>query len=171
MSEFSRSYDLRHLPVGPQVLDATADECTALARRFDLVRVDSLRAEVTLVPDGANVRASGTLKAAIVQSCAVSGDDLPVTIAEPVALRFIPAGTAAQDDEELELDAAELDDIEMEPQGSFDLGEALAQTLALAIDPFAVGPNAEEARRKAGMQNPDDTGPFAALAALKKKLD
>lgn len=171
MSEFTRSYDLRHLPTGPQVLEATAEECAALARRFALVGVDHLRAKVTLLPDGPNVRASGTIDAAIVQSCAVSGDDLPVKISEPVALRFVPAGSAGAEDEELELDAAELDDIEMEAQGSFDLGEALAQTLALAIDPFAVGPNAEAARRKAGMLNPDESGPFAALAALKKKPD
>lgn len=171
MSEFSRSYDLRHLPTGALTLEATPEECAALARRFDLVRVDHLRAQVTLVPEGANVRANGRLNAAIVQSCAVSGEDLPVRIDEPVALRFVPAGTGAQEGEEIELEAAQLDDIEMEAQGSFDLGEALAQSLALAIDPFAVGPEAEAARRQAGLLNPDESGPFAALAALKKKLD
>jgi hypothetical protein len=32
-----------------------------------------------------------------------------------------------------------------------------------------VGPNAEEARRKAGLLDKDTSGPFAALAALKKQ--
>ena len=171
MSEFSRPYDLRHLPMEPQVLEASAEECAALAGRFDLVRVDSLTATITLTPEGAVVRADGRIKAAIVQSCAVSGEDLPVKVDEPVALRFVPPGTAHNPDEEVELDADELDEIEMEAEGRFDLGEALAQSLALAIDPFAEGPQAEEARRKAGLLEPDQTGPFAALAALKKQLD
>ncbi|WP_374531069.1 DUF177 domain-containing protein [Novosphingobium sp.] len=171
MSEFSRPYDLRHLPAEPQVLEASAEECAALAGRFDLVRVDSLTATITLTPEGAVVRADGRIKAAIVQSCAVSGEDLPVKVDEPVALRFVPPGTAHNPDEEVELDADELDEIEMEAEGRFDLGEALAQSLALAIDPFAEGPQAEEARRKAGLLEPDQTGPFAALAALKKQLD
>ncbi len=168
MSEFARPYDLRHLPTGPQQLEASAAECAALASRFGLVRVDHLRATVTLIPDGAAVRAQGRLNAAIVQSCAVSGEDLPVKIAEPLAFRFVPPAQPGRPDEEMELDEDDLDEIEMEAQGCFDLGEALAQSMALAIDPFAVGPHAEEARRKAGLLNPDQTGPFAALAALKK---
>lgn len=171
MSEFSRPFDLRHLPTGAQLLEASAEERAGLAKRFDLVSVDNLTATITLTADGPIVRADGRLKAAIVQSCAVSGDDLPVKIDEPVALRFVPPGGEHAPDEELELDADELDEIEMEAEGRFDLGEALAQSLALAIDPFAVGPEAEEARRKAGLLEPDQTGPFAALAALKKKLD
>jgi uncharacterized metal-binding protein YceD (DUF177 family) len=168
MSEFSRPYDLRHLPTVPVALEASEHERADLARRFDLVSVDAMIAAVTLVPEGQNVRVTGRLTARIVQSCAVSGEDLPVRIDEPIALRFVPPGTPATPDEELELDAAELDDIELDAQGSFDLGEALAQSLALAIDPFAVGPNAEAARRKAGLLEPDEGGPFAALAALKQ---
>ena len=49
-----------------------------------------------------------------------------------------------------------------------DPGEAVAQSLALAIDPFAEGPGAEEARRRAGILSESAAGPFAALAALKK---
>lgn len=171
MSEFCRLYDLRHLPTEPITLEATDQERADLARRFALVRVDSLSAVVTLVPEGQTVRAQGRMAAQIVQSCAVSGEDLPVKIAEPIALRFVPPGTTDTPDDELELDADQLDDIEMAAQGSFDLGEALAQSLALSIDPFAVGPNAEAARRKAGLLDPDAAGPFAALAALKPKLD
>lgn len=171
MSEFARPYDLRHLPTGAQQLEASAEECAALARRFGLVRVDHLRASVTLIPDGPAVRAEGRLDAAIVQSCAVSGEDLPAKIAEPLSFRFVPPLQSGIPDEERELTADELDEIEMEAQGSFDLGEALAQSMALAIDPFAAGPHAEEARRKAGLLNPDQTGPFAALAALKKQGD
>jgi uncharacterized metal-binding protein YceD (DUF177 family) len=170
MSEFPRIYALRTLPSEPQVLTATAEECAALARRFALVAVKRLTATIALVADGATVRANGMLDADIVQSCAVSGEDLPVRIAAPVTLRFVPAVPLAPTDEAVELSADELDDIEMDGT-QFDLGEALAQELALAIDPYAEGPGAAEARRKAGIANEGENGPFADLAALKKSLE
>ena len=168
MSEFSRTYDPRLLPGSTVELAADANERTALAKRFDLVRVDSMTATIDLEREANGASAKGRLKAEIVQSCAVSGEDLPVSIDEPVNLHFVPARGPSAPDEEIELEAEELDEIEFE--GSlFDLGEALAQTLALAIDPYAVGPNVEEARRKAGLLDKDTSGPFAALAALKKQ--
>jgi uncharacterized metal-binding protein YceD (DUF177 family) len=168
MSEFSRMYDPRLLPGTEQVLTASADECAALAKRFDLVRIERLEARIMLDKDGPAVTANGRLTGAIVQSCAVSGEDLPVSIDEPVNLRFVTEGAPAAPDEEIELEADELDEIAY--SGSqFDLGEALAQTLALAIDPYAEGPNAEAARQAAGLNKPDTSGPFAALAALKRK--
>jgi uncharacterized metal-binding protein YceD (DUF177 family) len=168
MSEFARTYDPRLLPGAEQVLTASTEECAALARRFDLVRIDRLEARIMLDKDGVATTAVGRLLADIVQSCAVSGEDLPVSIDEPVSLRFVPEGAPSAPDEEIELEADELD--EMAYAGSqFDLGEALAQTLALAIDPYAEGPNAEAARKAAGLNEPEASGPFAALAALKKK--
>ena len=41
----------------------------------------------------------------------------------------------------------------------------------IVFDPFLAGPNAEEARRKAGLLNETASGPFAALAGLKAKMD
>ena len=165
MSEFSRLLDARHLPSGAQVLEATAAECAAVARRFGLAEVRSLAATVTCAADGPTVRVTGRLHADIIQSCAVSGEPFPVRISEQVALVFVPASSAPASEEIVELNAAELDEIEM--QGSqFDLGEALAQGLALAVDPYAEGPGAEEARRKAGMLDPSNVGPFAELKKL-----
>lgn len=166
MSEFSRIFDLRHLPTGTVDVSATAEECAALARRFDLVAVKALEATVRLDGEGAKIAVKGRLRADIVQSCAVSGDDLPVRIDEPVDLRFVPA--AASHAEEVELEADDLDEIEY-AGSQFDLGEALAQTLALGIDPFATGPRAEAARRAAGMLDEGAGGPFAALKGLLKE--
>src|SRR5690606_36231133 len=163
--EFSRPIDARHLPTAPLALSASAEERAALAARFGLVSIDRLEAEVTLTPDGEAVAASGRLRAAIVQSCAVSGEDLPVEIDEPIALRFVPSAPVTE--EEVELEADELDEIEFDDHG-FDLGEAVAQTLALAIDPYAVGPDAEKVRKEAGLLDEGAAGPFAALAALQQ---
>lgn len=166
MSEFARPYDTSRLPVGEQVLVATADECAALAARFGLVAVNSLTGRITLTAQGPVICAQGTLEADVVQSCAVSGEDLPVRIEEPVSLRFVPAPNSHAD--EVELEAEDLDEIEIEGT-RFDLGEALAQTLALAIDPYLEGPGAEAARRQAGLLGEGEAGAFGALKGLLKK--
>ena len=163
MSELTRMIDARQLPAGAFEVKATAEECTALAKRFGLVKVKHLSAQITLTKDGPSVRAVGRLMADVVQSCAVSAEDLHVRIHEPVALHFVPAGSVPATDEEIELDAEMLDQIEMDGH-LFDLGEALAQGLALAIDPYAEGPGADEARRKLAEQEP--SGPFAMLKKL-----
>ncbi|WP_170001794.1 YceD family protein [Pseudopontixanthobacter vadosimaris] len=167
-NEFSRPVRTRQLPEATQALEAAPGERAALARRFDIVAVNSLRADIALDHDGDAITATGTLKADVVQSCAVSGEDLPVRIAEPLSFRFLPA-RLHDAEEEVELEASELDEIFYEGE-SFDLGEAIAQSLALAIDPFACGPDADRVRQEKGLAADDQpSGPFAALAALKGK--
>lgn len=169
MSEFIRMIDAARLPEGVIEITASEKECAALAARFALVALHTLDAKVVLVRDGAKIAASGTLRAEIVQSCRVSGDDLPARIEEPLALRFVPPSSMPDRGEiEIELSAADLDEIEMEEAGRFDLGEALAQTLALAIDPYAEGPGAEQARQRSGILSEGENGAFGALKGLFK---
>lgn len=163
-TEFSRMVDRRRLNAAPLRLVADEPERKALARRFGLIAVDRLEAEVTLEVDAAAVDAKGTLSAEIVQTCAVSGDDLPVRIEEPLTLRFVPEAPVTE--EELELAEEQLDEIAYSGT-SFDLGEAVAQSLALAIDPYATSPEADRVRREKGLAEEQASGPFAALAALK----
>jgi len=164
-SEFPRPIDRRQITARPVRLEATEPEREALARRFGLVSISRLEAELELAADGEAVDARGRLSARIVQSCAVSGEDLPVAIDEPLTLRFVPEQAVTE--EEIELEESDLDEIPYTGT-AFDLGEAVAQSLALAIDPYAVGPNAEQARKDAGLSDEAASGPFAALAALKK---
>lgn len=163
--EFSRPWDLRQIDDRPITLEANEQERAALAQRFGIIAIGKLTATLTLVREADVVHAHGTLHAETVQSCAVSGEDLTTSIEEPVALRFMPESPI--DTEELELAADDLDEIAY--SGTvLDLGEAVAQSLALAIDPYAVGPEAERVRREAGLLDEDTSGPFAALAALRK---
>lgn len=164
--EFSRPFDIRQLDHRAVQLVADQAERTALARRFGIVRIDRLEAEVVLERAGEALNAAGTLSADIVQSCAVSAEDLPVEIREPLTFRFVPDTAPHRPDEEVELDADELDEIEFSGT-TIDLGEAVAQSVALAIDPFATGPQAEAARK---LLDEGSASPFAALAALKKDL-
>lgn len=165
--EFSRRIDSRHLGDRPLRIEADAEERRRLAERFALPAIERLVAEVAFERVGAAVLATGRLEAALVQACAVSGEPLATTVAEPVALRFVAAAAQAyRPDEEIELDAADCDEIEFTGH-AFDLGEAIAQTLALAIDPFLEGPDADRVRVEAGLLDEAAAGPFAALAALR----
>jgi hypothetical protein len=173
-SELERLVRVRPLPGEAVVIEADAAERAALATRFGLPGIDRLRAEVEVEPRGQAIRARGRLTAAIRQTCAISGEDFPATIEEELDLRFVAQGALdpAVDEEaelEIELEAEDCDEIEYAGD-TFDLGEAVAQTLGLAIDPYAEGPGADEARRKAGIvAEGEQEGPLAAaLAALKK---
>jgi len=172
--EFSRPFDLRQLGSAPVTLSANESERAALAKRFGIVSIERLEAVLTLTPEdtprGKAVLATGTLSARWVQSCAVSGEDLPAGTDEPVTMRFVPPGEDHAPDEEIELSDCDCDEIEYEGT-SFDLGEAVAQSMALAIDPFATGPDADRARTEAGIVSETASGPFAALAGLKLKKD
>jgi uncharacterized metal-binding protein YceD (DUF177 family) len=163
--EFSRSIDRRSVTAQPVTLSADEAERRALAERFGIVAIGKLEATLSFEAEGEEVVADGTLVAEIVQSCAVTGDDLPVKISEPLHLRFVPEVPVEQ--EEVELEEDELDEIPYVGT-TFELGEAVAQSLALAIDPYATGPNADRVRKEKGLSDEAASGPFAALAALKK---
>ncbi len=173
--EFSRPVTLRQISGQPQLLEASEAERAALARRFAISAVDALAAQITLERKGERVSAEGSLTADIVQPCAISGEDFPVHIEEPIALRFVPEGAIHPsfqegDEIEIELEVSDLDEIEYSGD-TIDLGEAVAQTLALAIDPYAEGPNADAVREEAGIRTDDaPSGPLAeALGAALKK--
>ncbi|MAF62428.1 MULTISPECIES: DUF177 domain-containing protein [Pseudomonadota] len=173
-TEFSRPVDLRAIP--RQIVELSADEAerAALARRFDIVSIASLSATASIEERASGVDVSGRIEAALVQSCAISGEDFPVRIASDYRLRFVPEAeyeaALADAGEEIELSSDDLDTIAYSGS-SIDLGEAIAQTLALEIDPYAEGPNADAARAEYGLSTPEASGPFAALQALKKGQD
>jgi hypothetical protein len=82
---------------------------------------------------------------------------------------FRPEPAAGGGEEEVELSDTELDVI-FYVGAMVDAGEAVAQSLALAIDPYPRAPGAEEALKEAGVKDESEAGPFGALAALKDKL-
>jgi uncharacterized metal-binding protein YceD (DUF177 family) len=161
--EFSRRVDLRQCDGRAFDFAATPVECAALAQRFSVVRIDRLEARLVLDRAGEAIAANGQMEADLVQSCALSAEDLPTCIAEPLTLRFVPASANHAPDADIEIDSGSEDEIEYAGT-EIDLGEAIAQSLALAIDPFVTGPQAAAARERLGGES---ASPFAALAALK----
>jgi len=170
MSEFSRPIRLDTIGTAPRRIEisAEAQEREALTQRFNLLAITGLSAWADVVREGDAVIATGALKASLTQACVASGEPVPAEIAENFALRFVPESNEAPADE-VELDTADLDEVPYSGS-AIDLGEAVAQTLVLALDPFPRAPGADEALRAAGVVGEEDAGPFAALKALKSKL-
>lgn len=168
--EFSRPQRLDAIGKGEHRVEisADADERAALAKRFGLIAIERLDATMTVHRDATGVLARGQLQGAVVQACSVTGDPVPAQITEDFTIRFLPEGTVEGD--EVELSDEECDTV-FYSGGAIDLGEAAAETLALALDPFPRSAGAEAALREAGVLGEDETGPFAALAKLKKQLD
>lgn len=164
--EFSREFDVRQCEGKAPHIEANEAERAALAKRFGIVRIDRLEANLVLHRKDRVIDATGTLSADIVQACAVSAEDLPVQVREPLQIRFVPEMRVYAPDQEIELSAEDCDEVEY--TGShFDLAEAVAQTLALAIDPFAVGQQASAARKRPELNGEPPAGPFSALKNLK----
>jgi uncharacterized metal-binding protein YceD (DUF177 family) len=147
-------------------LVASEEECAAIAQRLGLVSLDRLEAHVALTRDGQSVRAEGRLGASLQQRCAITDEPVASHADEPFAFTFIPAPAATAHDEEIELGSDELDTIFYDG-AEMDLGTAIADTLALSIDPFPRGAGAEAALKEAGVMTEAEASPFAALARLR----
>jgi uncharacterized metal-binding protein YceD (DUF177 family) len=169
--EFSRPVRLDTIGSEPREvrIEAGPEERAALARRFGLVAIGSLAADARLVRRAAEVEASGRMTAAVVQSCVVTAEPVEARIDEPFAILFRPQPTGGRPDEEIELDEVELDTVFYEG-AAVDLGEAVAETLSLSLDPFPRAPGAEETLKAAGVKSEEEAGPFGALAGLRDKL-
>ena len=167
--EFSRPLSIDAIGDAHVVeVDATETERAALARRFDLRALERLHATVELTPNAVGIGVTGRIEATVVQPCVVTDADVRGNIDEAFALRFVaPDLLAASDAEERELGEGDLDTLAHDGS-SIDLGEAVAQTLGLALDPFPRAPDAEseaetdERRWTFGA----DASPFAGLKGL-----
>lgn len=167
--EFSRPVRIDILGVSPRpiAIEASEKERAALAGRFDLAAIDSLAAEAVLSLAGETVTAIGSLRAKVTQRCVAT--DLPVEAAleENFRIEFRPPPTGSG--EEIELGEADCD-VVFYDGASIDLGEAIAETLSLSLDPYPRSPDADSILREAGVKSEAEAGPFSALAALKDKL-
>lgn len=167
--EFSRPVVVDRLAPRETTLsiEADASERMALAKRFDILAVDSLSAKVRLKPiAGGLVRLKASFAADVVQACVVTLEPVRGAIAEDFELMFAPAGEEAGA-AEIELVYEEDDPPEPIVDGAIDIGEAVAEHLALALDPYPRAPGACLGEEDLGGGEGEKARPFAALAALK----
>ncbi len=166
--EFSRLIRLGPEPREVE-LAASAAERAALAERFGILGIDALEARLRLQPEpGGSIRARGRLQARVSQSCVVTLDPVDQVVDAPLDLRILEEGAVPADD-----DPESPDEIES-AGGLVDLGEAVAEQLSLALDPYprapgAVVPELDGAEPPPPAEEaPQRPNPFAKLAKLRE---
>lgn len=157
MTELSRVLAVERLPAAVTV-EADAAERAALARRYNIPAVERLSCRLTLRRSRDTVFAEGDLRAEVVQTCVVSLDPVAQSVREVFTVRFVPEGEEIGDEDPESPD-------ELPYAGTtIDVGEAVAEQLALALDPYP--------RRPDAVMDPsadaEGLGAFAALAGLRR---
>lgn len=172
--EFSRPVRLEDIARADMDLDLTASapECEALARRFEVAEVTALEAKVTLRRIAAGVfTASGTLESEIVfiGEHAEEAQDFSVSeVIDEVFATEIGWKSLSESSLDGEIDA------ELLTADHIDIGEVVAQNLSLALEPAlleSVSLDDGAVTYSAGSEDGDSTSnhPFAALAALRDR--
>ncbi len=166
-------------------ITAEPGERAALVRRFGLLSLDRLSATLRLERAGARnlVRVAGRLAAEVkqinindlwYQACVATLEPVNARLEEDVTLLYDLDAAAAQGATVGAREVMVEPEAEEPPEpvgpGGIDLGEAVAQQLALALDPYPRAPGAalpEEPRAGAGGARAAE-GPFTALESLKR---
>lgn len=172
-AEFSRPVPVDGLGEDEVVkrIEATAEECQALARRFDLLALGQLSASVRLrrLPGRALVRVTGRFEAQVTQACVITLEPVTGRLEGRFTRCYSLAPVAAE--REVLVAVGEDEPPEPVPAGGIDLGEIVAEQMALEIDPY---PRAEGARlERAEWGGPPDgeerASPFRVLGTLKER--
>jgi uncharacterized metal-binding protein YceD (DUF177 family) len=167
--EFARPVDLTRVgdSGSRMTIEASPAERAALAKRFGLPAIDSLRAELELqrIRGGAAVRLSGQLAADVTQSCVVTLEPVKQHVDDAFEILYSDEVT----DEQRAIGAADIAWPEPLPQGPLDVGEAVAEQLSLALDPYPRAPGVALEKQWTG--EGEAAKPFAALDKLRKPSD
>jgi uncharacterized metal-binding protein YceD (DUF177 family) len=147
--------------IGSHGLDLTVEasqaECAALAVRMNLPAVLGVSCAFHLIREGRDrVLARGVLRASVTQVCVVSMEDFDAAVEEVFQVRFVPSGEETDD-----IDPESDDEIPFEGN-VIDLGEAAAEQLGLALDPYPRMPGVEMPE----VEGDPEPHPFAALRRL-----
>lgn len=148
---------------------ASADEREEIADRLGLNALTLFEIEGTLRRDADRVTVSGHVRAALAQPCVATSEPVHETVGEAFTLVFAPQPDH-EEDAEIELGEDDLDTVFHDGR-TIELGDALVDTLSLALDPFPRAADADARLRDAGVLSEEEAGKFGALAALKAKME
>lgn len=146
--EFSRPLIVDRVPRkgSHEIFAADPKECAALAKRLDLSAIHQLKAHLVATPwRGGGLRVTGGFEADLEQISIVSLEAFRMNHKFEVERFFLPP--------KITIDGIEEDADPIE-NGEVDLGELVAETLALEIDPYPRKPGENFA------SDPDLTSPL-----------
>jgi len=179
-TEFSIDLSLDDLPPqGREIrFEATAKEREALAKRFDLIELKSLKGTATARHwRRLGVALEGRFEAEVVQACVVTLEPVPAKLNESFKVHYLPAEMLEEatggpgSEREIIIDTDSEEPPEPIEAGHIDVGEMVAEQLALALDPYPRKPGAglDEAPASKAAEEEKKPNPFAVLEKLKKK--
>jgi uncharacterized metal-binding protein YceD (DUF177 family) len=170
--ELSRPYAIERLSAAGLsfALEASEAERCGLIRRFDLLSLDRLEASGTVrVVEGTAgvIEVAGRLSADLSQSCVVTEEPVPARVDADFVRLF--SRDVASDAGEVVIDP-ELDEPEPLEGTEIDVGELVAEELAMALDPYPRSPDADRvlAEVAPGEEDAAAPNPFGALATLRR---
>jgi uncharacterized metal-binding protein YceD (DUF177 family) len=172
-SEFCRLVPLSKLTHGAEKtfeIEATAQECEALAKRFNILAVQSLKAiiKLSLRAKGKLIKLRGAFQAEVIQSCVITLDPVYSKLEDNFSLSY--SETVDNSAPEIDISIEGEDYIEPLLSDSLDIGEAVSEHLALALDPFPRKKGAVfvYSDKTDQFDNEVKPNPFSVLKSLKK---
>ena len=146
-------------------VSADAAERRALAARFELLELPALRGHARLERRGDELVLRGWLEADIVQECVVTLEPAPARLRQPIERRYRLGGTSEAPPTRYEpygrlvLDD-DADEVEPVIGREIDVGEAFAEELGTALDPYPRAPGAA--------LDADDLGPHVSVGSANR---
>lgn len=168
--EFSRLIAVDRVPTEGtfEYLTANHAERNNLANRFGIIAIHELSAVLKLEQwRRGGLKISGNMNALVEQLCVVTLESFESRIAEKLVRYFagenLPGATPAVHT----VESLEDDEADVIVAGSIDLGELVAETLGLGLDPYPRKPGVEFSDVNVAPPSGTAEGPFAALQAIK----
>ena len=141
------------------VIFCSAEERAVLTSRFGFAGLALLTATMNIKRAGpVHWDVTGSLTAEVTQLCGVTGDLVPESVDFQIEERY-----GLDHDEGVDVEFS-LDGAEPLVDGAIDLGEIVAQSLAIAVDPW---PRSARAPQNFQAGDGEKEHPLAGLAALK----
>ncbi len=127
------------------IVEATGEERNDLVERFKIVSIDKLQANVTVgkVTNPKAISVAGDITAELIQQCIVTLKDVPETIQEHFELLLVAPELADEFDEDEVYADPEAPDYDSFDADVIPVGEIIAQTLSVMMNPYPRVPGAE----------------------------
>lgn len=176
--DFSFTLDVEDIQAEPRSyrLEAPESQLSDLADRFKLVALNSFNAtaNVNIDTKTKTIWIKGDISADLVQQCVVTLGDVPEKVAESFELMLVSPETAEQlDEDEVYLDPT-APDYDAFDGPTVPVGDMVAQTLAVLMDPYPKQadaeievPNGQGVSINEGLE--EKPNPFAVLSKLRDK--
>ncbi|WP_158806944.1 DUF177 domain-containing protein, partial [Beijerinckia sp. L45] len=176
---FYRPLRVREVPekVGlDRRIEATADECGAIAADYELPGVASLSAALHIAAQGDRFDVTGIVESKLTQICVVTLEPFESVLRQDVEASFTLPPAVVRGGAAERLRAAAVIDIDMEAQddapdliidNTIDLGAVALEFLMLARDPYPKKPGVHFTDVLIGEKEQEDPSPFAALERFK----